>query len=93
MELDVDHVADLARLHLTPEEKDRLGPQLQSILQYVAHLQETNTEGIEATFQVMPLSNVMRDDMEAPCLPTAAALRNAPATEGDYFRMPRILES
>lgn len=94
MELDIDHVAHLARLALTEEEKARLEPQLEEILTYVGRLRELDTEGIEATFHVSGRErvNVLRDDAEDLCLDPEAALRNAPAREGPYFRIPRILE-
>lgn len=92
MEFDIDHVAHLARLAMTDDEKARLAPQLTEILGYVGRLGELDTAGIEATFQVRPSVNVLRDDVEDFCLDNAAALRNAPGREGPYFRMPRILE-
>lgn len=89
--IDIDHVAHLARLDLTPRERDTLAPQLASIIGYVDQLGTLDTEHIEATFQVLPLSNVTRADVSAPSLTPAEALANAPQSEDGYFRVPRIL--
>jgi aspartyl-tRNA(Asn)/glutamyl-tRNA(Gln) amidotransferase subunit C len=92
MEIDIDHVAHLARLDLTPSEKAHLAPQLNSILEYVGLLGKLDTRDIEATFQVLPQTNRLRDDVEAPSLTPDEVLANAPAREDDFFRMPRILD-
>jgi len=92
MQLDVDHVAHLARLDLTPAERETLAAQLPQILHYVDRLQELDTHGIEATFQVIPRADVLRDDDVRPSLRADEVLANAPWREGDCFRMPRILE-
>ena len=92
MQIDVDHVAHLARLDLTPAERESLGSQLPQILHYVDRLQELDTRGIEATFQVIPRADVLRVDEVRPSLTPGEVLANAPRREGDSFRMPRILE-
>lgn len=89
--LDVDHVAHLARLDLTEAERTTLGPQLLKILDYVDQLQQLDTRDVEATFQVLPRFNVLRDDVVAAGLSREDALSNAPQREGGYFRVPRIL--
>lgn len=89
--IDIDHVAHLARLHLTAEERATLGPQLGAIIGYVDQLGALDTAGIEATFQVLPLSNVTRNDVAASCLAPDEALANAPQSEEGCFRVPRIL--
>jgi aspartyl-tRNA(Asn)/glutamyl-tRNA(Gln) amidotransferase subunit C len=90
--IDIDRIAHLARLELTPEQKQQWAPQLQSILGYVGRLAQLDTAGIDTAFQVMPQVNVFRADEVAATLPTEQALANAPDTDGVYFRMPRILE-
>ncbi len=91
-DIDVDHVAHLARLDLPAAERARMQAELRSILGYVNRLQELDTAAVEATFQVVPRVNVLRADAPAPGLDVEAALRNAPAREDGCFRMPRILE-
>ncbi len=59
----IEHIASLARLSLTEEEKDLFGSQLSSILDYMEKLNELDTTDVEPTSHVLPLSNVMRDDV------------------------------
>jgi aspartyl-tRNA(Asn)/glutamyl-tRNA(Gln) amidotransferase subunit C len=89
---EVLHVARLARLHLTEEELERMRIQLDAILAYVDKLRELDVEGVEPTSHAVPLVDVMRDDALAPCLPQEAALANAPDRDGEFFRVPRIIE-
>lgn len=89
---EVRHVARLARLHLSDEELERMGEQLDAILAYVDKLRELDVEGVEPTAHAVPLVDVMRDDEVAPCLPQETALHNAPDRAGEFFRVPRIIE-
>ena len=82
---DVDHVATLARLGLTDAEKDRLLGELEAILDHIARLQNVDTSALAETAQVGDLVNVMRADEPEEPIGAAAALRNAPATDGSYF--------
>lgn len=66
---DVEHVAKLARLHLTDEEREMFTEQLNAILQYAEKLNELDTEQIEPTTHVLHLSNVMREDVVKESLP------------------------
>ena len=88
----VEHVAKLAQLALTDQEKELFRDQLSSILQYAERLQELDTGDIPPTASVLPLENVMRDDEVRPSLPLADVLMNAPAVENDCFRVPVVLE-
>jgi aspartyl-tRNA(Asn)/glutamyl-tRNA(Gln) amidotransferase subunit C len=88
----VEHVATLARLALTGEEKELYREQLSSILEYAERLQALDTEAIPPTATVLPLQNVMREDEVQPSLPVADVLANAPAVEDHCFRVPVILE-
>ena len=88
----VRYVAELARLELAPAEEERLTGQLNAILEYMGQLAEVDTAGVEATSHVLPLTNVMRDDVVHECLTTAEALANAPAAEQGHFAVPKILE-
>jgi aspartyl-tRNA(Asn)/glutamyl-tRNA(Gln) amidotransferase subunit C len=92
MKIDVDHVARLARLHLSDAEKARMGEQLTKILTYIDALRALDTEGVEPTTHAVPVVNVMRDDEIRPCLSRDEMLANAPDRADDFFRVPRIIE-
>jgi aspartyl-tRNA(Asn)/glutamyl-tRNA(Gln) amidotransferase subunit C len=89
---EVQHVARLARLHLTDEEVERMRQQLDAILAYIDKLRELPLEGVEPTAHAVPLVNVMRADALAPSLSHEAALANAPDRADAFFRVPRIIE-
>lgn len=89
---EVDHVAFLARLGLTDEEKATLQEQLSAILEHMRTINELDTSQIPPTAQVIPLRNVMRADEPEPSLPVDDVLRNAPDREGTFFRVPPVLE-
>jgi aspartyl-tRNA(Asn)/glutamyl-tRNA(Gln) amidotransferase subunit C len=88
----VRHLAHLSALTLTQEEENRLSQDLERILEYMEHLASLDTEGLEATFQIIPLSNVWREDEPAVCLSQDLALQNASEKENGFFKMPPILE-
>jgi aspartyl-tRNA(Asn)/glutamyl-tRNA(Gln) amidotransferase subunit C len=89
---DIEHIASLARLHLTEGEKDLFGLQLSSILDYMEKLNELDTTDVEPTSHVLPLSNVMRDDVSGPSIQREDALMNAPNHTDKFFRVPKIIE-
>ncbi len=89
---EVEHIAELARLRLSEEEKARYGEQLSDILEYAARLQAVDTSGISPTSSVLPARSVLRSDEPRPGLSLQDALRNAPDTEKDQFRVPPVLE-
>ena len=89
---EVEHVAYLARIGLTEEEKRHLQGQLSDILQHVAKINELDTEAIPPTAQVIPLQNVMRPDEARPSYPPEAIVANAPHAENLFFRIPPVLE-
>ena len=93
VEIDIDHVARLARLALTDDEKARLREQLGVILEHAAKVGEVATADVEPAASAIPRSNVFRDDVPEPSLPPEEALRNAPDRVDDRFRVPRIVES
>ena len=88
----VEHVARLAQLTLSDQEKELFREQLSSILEYAQRLQQLDTSTIPPTATVLPLENVMRDDQVRPSLPLADVLANAPDTKDGYFRVPVVLE-
>jgi aspartyl-tRNA(Asn)/glutamyl-tRNA(Gln) amidotransferase subunit C len=89
---DVEHVANLARLELSEEEKNKFTEQLNAILKYVEQLNQLDTEHVEPTSHVMPLYNVMREDEARPSWPLEQVLLNAPDEEDGQFRVPAVLE-
>jgi aspartyl-tRNA(Asn)/glutamyl-tRNA(Gln) amidotransferase subunit C len=90
---DVEHVAQLARLGLSDAERRTLGNELSAILDAISKLQEVDTSDIPETAQVGDLVNVWRDDVATPSIGAAAALRNAPVTDGSHFVVGAIQES
>ena len=89
---EVEHIADLARLRLTEDEKARYRQQLSAILDYVVQLQALDTSGIAPTSSVLPARSVLRLDEPRPGLATEALLSNAPQVDSDQFRVPPVLE-
>jgi aspartyl-tRNA(Asn)/glutamyl-tRNA(Gln) amidotransferase subunit C len=90
--IDIAHVSKLARLALTEEEAHKFSAQFGRLFEFIRELQALDVEHVPATAQVIPLHNVLRDDIVKPCLDHEAAMANAPAVEGPYFKAPRILE-
>lgn len=89
---DVEHIAHLARLGLTDEEKATLQDQLSAILEHMRALNQLDTSEISPTAQVIPLHNVMRADEVRPSLAREAVLANAPDRDADFLRVPPVLE-
>lgn len=87
----VRHVAKLARLALTEPELARLGTQLESILGYVAKIEQANVTGVEPMAHAINLTNVFREDEVQPSLPLDKVLQNAPETDGPFFKVPKII--
>ncbi len=87
---EVDHVAALAKLALTEEEKERFARQLSAVLDYAARLNELDTAAIPPTATVLPLRNVMRADQPRPPAPRDDVLANAPAAEEGCFVVPGV---
>jgi aspartyl-tRNA(Asn)/glutamyl-tRNA(Gln) amidotransferase subunit C len=89
---EVEHIAGLARLKLTDEEKARYREQLSAILDYAARLQSLDTTGIPPTSSVLPPRTVLRPDEPRPGLRREDLLANAPDTTDNQFRVPLVLE-
>ena len=88
---DVRKVAHLARLDLAEATIATYTSQLERILEYVAHLEAVDTEGVPATTRAVEVVNVTRDDRIEPTPVREQLLDLAPQREGDFFRVPRIL--
>ncbi len=89
---DVAKVAVLARLRVSPDELQMFTGQLNSIMDYVAELQELDTEGVLPLAHGIEVRNVFRDDVRGPSLPREAALANAPKRNQESFLVPAVLE-
>ena len=89
---EVLHIARLARLGLTEAEVDRLAEQLSDLLGHFETLGEVDTTGVVPTAQASEVSSVTAPDEVAPSLPAEVVLANAPAREGDFFRIRAVLE-
>ena len=89
---DVQHVARLARLGLTDQEMDLLAAELDHILDAMQALRQLDTSAIPPTAQVIPLRNVLRDDVSRPSWPVDEVLLNAPAVRDGHFLVPPVLE-
>jgi len=89
---EVDHVALLARLQLSEEERERFTTQLNSILEHFEQLQQLDTSGVEPMSHAVAVSNVFREDEEEGSLTPEEALQNAPDTARECFRVPRVIE-
>ena len=91
-DLKLDHVANLARIDLTAEEKALFATQLGDVLAYVAQLNEVDVSGVEPTAHAFPVVNVWEADVPEPGLSVEDALRNAPARRGAMFVVPKVVE-
>ena len=88
----VEHVARLARLALSEDDRRRYAEQLGRILEYCAKINELPLTDVPPTSHVVPITNVLRDDIVTPSLDRDEVLAQAPAHEQGFFRVPRVLE-
>lgn len=88
---EVLHIAQLARLHLTPEEVDLFSRQLNDILGYMEQLNALDTAGVEPTFHALHLINAFREDRVLPSLPQEEALALAPEQARSAFAVPKVI--
>ena len=92
VEIDIEHVARLARLGLTDEELARFREQLAVILEHAERVREVAAEDVPPTAHPVPTHNVFREDEPRPGLDREEAMANAPDREDDRFKVPRIVE-
>ncbi len=88
---EVRHIAELAKLELTDEEIERYAGQLSAILGYFQRLEELDTSHIAPTASVLPLRNVMREDVPGAALSPEQVIANAPDAEDNQFRVSAVL--
>ncbi len=89
---EVEKVALLARLRLSPDELELMTTQLNKIVEYVEQLREVDTTDVEPLAHPLPVTNVFRRDEVRPSLPREEALRNAPDHDDEFFLVPPVLE-
>lgn len=90
--IDIDRVAELARIALTSEEKAKFSSQLETILGYIDKLNELDTSDVEPTAHPHSVENVWREDKTELQMPTSDALRNAPKQRQNMFVVPKVVE-
>ncbi len=90
--INIDPIAELARLNLKPAEREKLAKDLQSILAYVDQLKELNTDSVPPTSHVLPIENVFRKDKAKKTSIREAMLDHAPKRESNFFKVPKIIE-
>jgi aspartyl-tRNA(Asn)/glutamyl-tRNA(Gln) amidotransferase subunit C len=91
-DLNIDHVAHLARLALTPEEKAKFAEQLGDVLRHVEQLSRVDVSGVEPTAHAFAVSNVWAEDVVQHGLSVELALKNAPAQRQNMFMVPKVIE-
>ncbi len=89
---EVQHIAELAKLELTPAELAHFREQLSAVLDYAAALRAVDTSAIPPTATVLPLRTVLRGDVPRPSLPREALLANAAEQEAGCFKVPAVLD-
>jgi len=89
---EVEYVAHLARVELTPEEAQKFAGQLDQILQYFEKLNELDTKDVEPTRHAIAVVNAFRDDEVRVSYDSETALKNAPDKDGPFFKVPKIIE-
>ena len=92
MEFKIEKIAELARLNLKPEEKAKLEKDLGAILGYVKNLEKLDTKSVEPTSHVLNLENVFRKDEAKPSGVRDEVLKCAPASEGKFFKVPKVVD-
>ena len=88
----IDQIAHLARLEILPDERDGLMQDMNRILQFMDKLNEVDTEGIEPLIYMTEESTVLRKDVVQQVTSTSEALQNAPAHDGKYFRVAKVID-
>ena len=88
----VDYVSELSRLRLDEQSKEKMRGELQQIIAYMDVLNTWDTTGVEPMSHVVPVKNVLREDETAPSMDRGELLKNAPATDGGTFLVPKAVE-
>jgi aspartyl-tRNA(Asn)/glutamyl-tRNA(Gln) amidotransferase subunit C len=89
---DVEYIANLARLGLTDQEIEHFQGQLDGILGYIDQLKKVDVSHVAPTAHVLDIKNVYRPDEVSPSLDPQKALRIAPASQGNFYKVPKVIE-
>jgi len=87
----IDNLSNLARLEFNATEKEAIKKDLQKMIHFVEKLGELDTTGVEPLLHMSPEVNVLREDILQGSIPRAEALSTAPATDGTYFEVPKVI--
>ena len=87
----IDNLSNLARLEFNSAEKEEIRKDLQRMILFVEKLAELDTTGVEPLLHMSPETDILRDDIPGGSVSRAAALSNAPSTDGAYFKVPKVI--
>jgi aspartyl-tRNA(Asn)/glutamyl-tRNA(Gln) amidotransferase subunit C len=87
----IDNLSNLARLEFAAEEKESIKKDLRRMIEFVEKLGELDTTGVEPLLHMSPSINVLREDAPQGSVTRTEALSNAPATDGTYFKVPKVI--
>jgi len=89
----IDNLSNLARLEFNAEEKEEIKKDLRRMIEFVEKLGELDTKGVEPLLHMSPVVNVLREDVIKGSVSQREALSNAPATDGTYFTVPKVIRN
>jgi aspartyl-tRNA(Asn)/glutamyl-tRNA(Gln) amidotransferase subunit C len=87
----IDNLSNLARLEFNAADKEEIRKDLQRMILFVEKLGELDTTGVEPLLHMSPETNVLREDLLQGSVSREAALATAPATDGTYFKVPKVI--
>jgi len=88
----IDRIANLARLKFSEEEKIALTADLERMIEFVEKLKEVDTTGVEPLLHITDAVNVLREDEVKQTISKKEALLNAPVTDGNFFKVPKVIK-
>jgi len=88
----IEHVANLARLNISEQEKEKITLEMENIINYMDKLNELDTTGIKAMEHVIPMKNVLREDKVEKSFDREKILANAPLHDNGFFKVPKVVE-
>lgn len=88
----INHLADLARLEFSEEEKAELKLDLEKMIGFVEKLKEVDTTGVEPLMHITDAVNILREDVAEKTITKQEALLNGPQTDGNFFIVPKVIK-
>lgn len=88
----VDHLANLSRLSFKPDEKEAIRNDLQKMISFIEKLNELDTTGVKPLLFMSEEENVLREDIVQGSISREEALQNAPITDGQFFKVPKVIK-